>query len=63
MNRQFQENNEILTAIAKANNIFSNEFDHKVLLPLPQSVVTVPSEVEFSVARNYSVEKQNKTVL
>lgn len=50
MRNRFDHNNNILLAIAAANDIGQDDFDREKLLPLASLGLTMPSQSEISVA-------------
>lgn len=60
MKRRFDENSEILMAIAEAKNLFSDQFDRNVLLPLNEIGLVIPSEAEINVFKEYMLKEKRK---
>ncbi|XP_055304939.1 uncharacterized protein LOC129569799 [Sitodiplosis mosellana] len=60
MARRFDENTDILTAIDEVNNIGDDDFDRNALKPLSEINLTLPSEAELSVVKQFLSKEKNK---
>lgn len=62
MNSRFYENSDILTAITEVNNIGSDNFDRNALEPLSEINLTLPSEAELLMVKQfiYKAEEEKK---
>lgn len=58
MRNRFDHNNNILLAIAAANDIDQDDFDRDKLLPLASLGLTVPSQSEISVAKAFLAKEK-----
>lgn len=60
MERRFNNNSKILTAISELNNISADDFDKKTLEPLTDIGLVLPSDAELNVVKQFICNEQKK---